>query len=73
MHKFCEYNNLSNQDIVAFGDTTNDIELLKYCGTGVCMCNGSPDALAVADVISDVDNNHAGVADYVYKKILKKC
>ena len=70
MHKFCEYNNLSNQDIVAFGDTTNDIELLKYCGMGVCMCNGSPDALAVADVISDVDNNHAGVADYVYKKII---
>lgn len=70
MDKFCEYNKMDKKDIYAFGDTTNDITLLKYCGTGVCMCNGTEDAKEAADVITEVDNDHAGVADFIYKNIL---
>lgn len=70
MNCFCTMNRIDPGACIMFGDTTNDISLLRYCGLGVCMCNGSEDAKAAADAITDVDNEHAGFADYVFQHIL---
>ena len=35
--------------VMAFGDEDNDLEMLKECGIGVVMANGSQKALAIAD------------------------
>lgn len=48
--------------IVAYGDASNDNEMLKAAGLGVCMINGLPDTKASADVITEKDNDHDGMA-----------
>ena len=45
-------------DSIAFGDSENDVEMLKAAGIGVCMGNGTPEARAAADYITaDCDEN----------------
>lgn len=70
LQQFCEMNQLSLSEVVAFGDTTNDNEMIKCSGLGVCMCNGSDDTKAIADVITDKSNDEDGFADYMETYIL---
>ena len=51
MQKVCDHYGLSMSDTVAFGDSTNDIEMLEAADLSVCMGNGSDDAKAAADLI----------------------
>jgi Cof subfamily protein (haloacid dehalogenase superfamily) len=39
---------IAAQDVVAFGDMPNDIEMLGWAGAGYAMASGHPDALAAA-------------------------
>ena len=41
------------EDIVAFGDDSNDVEMLKLCGIGVAVANAVPEALESADEVSE--------------------
>lgn len=50
--------------VVAFGDTENDIGMLKAAGLGICMANGLEKARAVADVIAP-SNDEDGVAQMI--------
>lgn len=68
--EFCKYNNIDIADVIAFGDTTNDNEMLKVAGTGVCMLNGSDDTKAIADIISDKTCDEDGWADFIEKYVL---
>ena len=52
------------EDSVAFGDGTNDREMLETAGWGVAMRNADPQVKAVADEITDTNNN-AGVAQVI--------
>ncbi len=52
------------EDTVAFGDGTNDCEMLEMAGWGVAMKNADPAVKAVADEITDTNNN-AGVAKVI--------
>ena len=36
------YLNINNDEIIAFGDGLNDIDMLKNCGTGVALSNALP-------------------------------
>lgn len=65
----CTQMGIDMQDVLAFGDTTNDIEMLKAAGIGVCMANGSQDAKEAADVIGD-SCDEDGIANYLYKNVL---
>ena len=40
-------------DVICFGDSDNDLEMLEKAGCGVCMGNGSDKSKAVADYITD--------------------
>lgn len=40
---------LRREDIVAIGDSANDIEMLEYAGVGIAVEGGHPGVLAVAD------------------------
>lgn len=40
---------LKREDIVAIGDSANDIEMLEYAGIGIAVEDGHPKVLAVAD------------------------
>jgi len=52
---------LDLSDVIAFGDETNDIEMLAECGLGVAMKDSHPDLIAVADRIAP-SNDEDGVA-----------
>ena len=53
-------------ETVAFGDGTNDCELLQAAGLGVAMANADPKVKAVADAICE-SNNEAGVGKTILR------
>ena len=53
-------------DIVAFGDDTNDVEMVAACGRGVAMANAVAEVKAVADEIT-LTNDEDGVARILTK------
>lgn len=52
---------------MAAGDEGNDISMIKACGIGVAMCNGTEECRAAADLITEKDNNHDGLADVILR------
>lgn len=50
--KVCKFLHINKADTVAFGDSANDIGMLKTAAVSVVMGNGSDDAKAVADYIT---------------------
>ncbi|MBP3634452.1 MAG: HAD family phosphatase [Oscillospiraceae bacterium] len=55
---------ITAQEVMAIGDSENDLSMLRYAGLPVCMGNGSEAAKACAKYITD-DNDHDGVAKAV--------
>ncbi|MBQ8469116.1 MAG: HAD hydrolase family protein, partial [Clostridia bacterium] len=51
MERYLEAVGLSREDSIAFGDGPNDLEMLAYAHTGVCMGNGTDRTKAVADLV----------------------
>ncbi len=55
---------VAHADVVTFGDSHNDIEMLRWAGTGVAMGNAHPDVAAVSDVQVE-SNADDGVARWI--------
>ena len=68
---FCEMNKLPLEQVISFGDMSNDNEMLECSGWGVCMANGSEDTKAIADDITELTNDEDGFAEYMEKHFLK--
>ncbi len=61
MQKYMEYQGLSREDAIAFGDGPNDIDMIEYAGVGVAMGNSIQELKDIADFVTrDVDRD--GVA-----------
>jgi Cof subfamily protein (haloacid dehalogenase superfamily) len=52
---------IPRENVIAFGDSINDLEMLSYAGVGVCMSNGYEEAKAASQHISLADNDHDGI------------
>lgn len=72
LRKFCEDNDIALEDVIAFGDMTNDNELLETAGWGVCLCNGNEETKAISNDITIYDNNHDGLGYYLMEKVIHK-
>lgn len=59
----CKERNATLSDVLFFGDSGNDVDLLRECGCGVAMKNGMKETKKVADYISNFTNRHQGVLD----------
>ena len=59
------YYHLTKEQAIAFGDGTNDIEMLQAVGIGVAMGNATDDVKAAAD---DLCGNVADDGIYYYCK-----
>lgn len=70
LERYCEMYGLSMEDVAAFGDTSNDNDMLVASGYGVCLKNGTDDTLAIADYITELTNEEDGFADFVERYIL---
>jgi len=57
------------EEAVFFGDDYDDIEAIRKCGIGVAVSNAIPDVLAVADVVTE-SNDEDGVARFIWQNIL---
>lgn len=61
--------NLSLNEIVAFGDDKNDMEMLRMCGIGVAVDNAISDVKDIADSVT-LSNDEDGVAEWLEKNVL---
>lgn len=57
----CAERGISSDEVVAFGDMPNDVEMLGWAGTSYAMGNAHPDVIAAASGRT-VANNEDGVA-----------
>ena len=63
--KLAEYLGIPIRDTFAAGDEENDISMIRAAGTGIAMKNGNPSVHAAADIVTDTDNNHDGLAQLI--------
>lgn len=60
---------LRPDQVMACGDSCNDLTMVRLAGLGVAMGNATPEVLAAADYVTD-DNNHDGVAAAIERFVL---
>lgn len=63
--KLADSLNISNKEIIAFGDGLNDIDMLQKCGTGIALKNALPEVKKVANDITTFDYINDGVIKYL--------
>lgn len=61
--------NIDRKDIMAIGDSQNDLSMIEYSGLGVAMGNGNNEIKSKADYVTDT-NDGDGVAKAIEKFIL---
>lgn len=66
-----QYLNISNDEIIAFGDGRNDIDMIQNCGFGVALQNALPEVKKVSNDITLFGHDHDGVIHYL-ESIIKK-
>ena len=64
-----KYLGIPKEDIIAIGDSENDIEMLKEAGLGIAMGNALDEVLVVADDVT-ATNDEDGVAKAIEKYLL---
>lgn len=62
---------LRRDQVMAMGDSGNDLSMIEAAGLGVAMGNATPEILAAADAVT-ADNNHDGVALAIEKYALHR-
>ena len=67
--KLGEYYGISQQEIIAIGDQTNDLSMIEYAGLGVAMGNGVNKVKNAADYVT-ASNIEDGVAKVIEKFVL---
>ncbi|WP_167511380.1 Cof-type HAD-IIB family hydrolase [Pseudobutyrivibrio xylanivorans] len=65
--KLAEFLNIPLSHVVACGDERNDISMVELAGVGVAMANGRDELKAVADYVTENDNNNSGIAEVINK------
>jgi len=63
--ELADYLNINNDEIIAFGDGLNDIDMLKKCGTGVALSNALPVVKENANFVTIYNHNHDGVIEFL--------
>lgn len=61
--------NIERKNILAIGDSENDIEMIKYAGMGIAMGNAYEHVKEISDEITS-SNDEEGVSKAIYKHIL---
>ncbi|WP_329396156.1 Cof-type HAD-IIB family hydrolase [Streptomyces lydicus] len=67
----CAERGISPEEVVAFGDMPNDMEMLAWAGTSYAMANAHPEVLA-ATTGRTASNNDDGVA-VVIEQLVRRC
>lgn len=65
LQQLTKYYSIDLKDVVAFGDNSNDDEMLQESGLSFAMNNAKDSTKAAADKITEFDNNHEGVLNQI--------
>ena len=63
--KICEHFGVQLENVVAFGDSLNDKEMLQEVGLGIAMANANDEIKKVADCISEYTNEEDALANFI--------
>lgn len=69
--QYCREAGYSPEQVIAFGDTSNDNEMLLGCGLGVCVANASEDTKAIADEVAPRSCDEEGEASYMEERFFR--
>lgn len=69
LRKFAEFFNIDISDVIAFGDDTNDMDMIKAAGVGIAMGNAIDKVKSVADFVCETNDND-GVAKWISNYLL---
>ncbi len=64
-----KYYGITSDEVIAFGDDYNDMEMIKNCGIGVAVANALDEVKALANYICE-SNDDDGLAKWMAKSIL---
>lgn len=67
---FCKAHGISRNEIIAFGDSENDIPMLKYAGTSVALENAMEEVKKETDFTTEYPCDEDGVGKFLYSHIL---
>lgn len=67
IQKLAENLKISNEEILAFGDGLNDIEMIQKCGKGIAMKNALEEVKKVSNAVTEISNDENGVVCYLQK------
>lgn len=62
--------NIPKENTMAFGDSFNDETMLRLTEYGVAMKNSAQEIYSMARFVTEFDNNHDGIADFLEKWVL---
>ncbi|MED1787966.1 Cof-type HAD-IIB family hydrolase [Brevibacillus laterosporus] len=71
LHQLINKLGIEQAEVIAIGDSYNDLAMITFAGLGVAMGNAPDDIKEVADYVTDTNMNH-GVAKVVETFILNK-
>ena len=71
LEKIAAKNGYTMNEVMAFGDAENDIQMLKRAGVGVAMGNAMDEVKEIADIITDTNLNN-GIGKIIDKMVLGK-
>lgn len=71
LKKYCEWNNIDLNSVMAFGDSENDHEMLKSSGKGICLKNGTASTKALCDDVTEYNCLEDGVGKYLMDKVIR--
>ncbi|GIO01607.1 Cof-type HAD-IIB family hydrolase [Brevibacillus laterosporus] len=71
LHQLIHKLGIEQAEVIAIGDSYNDLAMINFAGLGVAMGNAPDDIKEIADYVTDTNMNH-GVAKVVETFILNK-
>jgi len=66
-----DYLGFKRENVIAFGDGHNDIEMILYANLGIAMANAHESLIEVADIVLEHTNKENGIEKFL-KEFLKK-
>jgi Cof subfamily protein (haloacid dehalogenase superfamily) len=63
----CAYYDIPKDNVIAFGDGINDLEMIAFANPGVAMKNAMPEVIEISKDITEFENHEDGIAHYLVK------
>lgn len=71
LEKYMAKNNFVKEDVIAFGDSGNDMEILSNVGFAVAMKNADDKVKEICHDVTKYTNDEDGVGRYILEQLLK--